>query len=109
MSRVTSTDVLTKARALIARPRGWVKHDFQQERKDGLIAYCAMGANTQARIELAAPFGSEKRANDRLRKAIRDYTGDPTFLSVAEFNDLPKTSRRDVLAIFDRAIKMGAR
>lgn len=89
---------LIAARALIDTPQKWAKHSFGRANEP----MCALGAcevagnahwrdlETSRALRLALPEGDWTQFGDNL---------------VAAFNDDPRTTHADILALFDRAIK----
>lgn len=94
----TSTDVLRSAKQLLIDV-GWVKNQSYRTDEHGKnIAYCASGA-------VSFTGGSDLikaryRAYQRLNKAA----GKKFHFSIVALNDHPHTSKKQVLAVFDRAI-----
>lgn len=95
----TTVQVLTKARALIKH--GWCREYVAVTRAGdcvippsrGAVKFCPIGAIMQAG---GAAFGVERQF---FRRAIGGET-------IAEWNDAQSRRKRDVLAAFDRAIKL---
>lgn len=98
---MTALDILKKARALLARPYAWTKNTSKRlvrvpGKKRRKCAYCATGA-----IAAVCSEGSFERM--RARQALREQI--PFGMSgIESFNDRKTTTKRDVLALFDRAI-----
>lgn len=92
----TSTH-LRKARALVNK--GWCKGTYSKE-IDGQLCYCSVGALNTISGEA---FNDE--AEEYLNYFIKNYYGGDYDLRVIGFNDHPKTKKKDVLAVFDLAIK----
>lgn len=109
---MTAVEILTKARELLARPKAWIKGDYARASNGhpvtsdskSAVCWCASGALTSA----AGPF-FRVNADERIRarKALGDAVrkAHPKFGGVEEFNDASRTRKRDVLALFDLAIR----
>lgn len=82
---------LAKMRALLAKPRGWIKVGYTNG-----VGYCLLGA---ANIVGSNSAGVAKA----LRIPIRPH-GD-AFDAVTQYNDSPRTTKKQVLARIDRAIR----
>ncbi len=96
-----STDILRAAKQLLIDV-GWVKGRSTKRDKSGkIIGYCATGAvSNVANGNLNnSLFPQRDRAIARLNKASGNK-----YLSVVGFNDHPHTSKKQILAVFDRAI-----
>jgi hypothetical protein len=104
--------VLRRARKLIADPSTWIKGSFTRKRK-GVQCYCALGALASAagvKILNGKTLSDEKvlpeayyEAHGVLNAAAKlPETG--WFFAI--FNDSPKTTHADVLAVFDKAIQL---
>lgn len=92
-------DDLIAARALIDVPQKWVKGvDFGHGR------LCAMGAVGRATNQ---PMGGFRWSDceNALIKALPSKTRGHAGHSVVVFNDAPKTTHADIMALFDAAIK----
>lgn len=105
---MNALDVLVAARALIADPANWTQGRFQKTivqfdppaPGDG-FAYCARGA-----IYATAPrTGDCVTALMILRRAISSTKWD----GIVAWNDHPQRTHAQVLAAFDKAIKIAAR
>lgn len=95
--------VLKRARALLAKRGGWIKgNSFDNEG-----GYCATGAIYSA-MEPAPTLISEKLIiYQELASQLPDeYScGTSRCDDIRRFNDDPKTTKRQVIALFDKAIK----
>ena len=87
---------LIAARALLARPYGWCKGTYEKRRKHGGYAYCAVGA------ALATVVDNSEAAVELLIAQIP--VPEAYAWSVSIFNDAPTTRKKDILALYDRAI-----
>lgn len=92
----TSTH-LRKARALVNK--GWCKGRFSMVNKEGVQCYCAHGALGT----IAAANGN--KAWQYVYNSIVTYRPSFDELGIIVFNDHPSTTKKDVLAVFDLAIK----
>lgn len=92
----TSTH-LRKARALVNK--GWCKGTYDTI-IDGQKCYCMSGA-------LIAVTGAKEYlpAKQYLATFTKKYHGPEYNLPLIQFNDHPHTKKKDVLAVFDLAIK----
>lgn len=93
---MTTVQRLRKARALLASPKGWTKGSSIKVLKDGTVAYCAVGVLNSV--------GAGPTAFKMVRNAIKELFG--TAWSLVPFNDHKMTHKRDILAVFDRAIQI---
>lgn len=94
-------EVLHNARALLDRPWGWTKGAFRKASRNGGTCYCAAGALERAAGRRFDP--AYRGARNALSVAL---IGSGWDTSVVEFNDAPETKKKDVLALFDRAIDL---
>ena len=109
---MTTKEILTAARGFIKE--GWTKDNYACD-EDGLrqwptspqaCRWCAVGS-------LYATLGIHKDDRNKPNKSfdgtlnylnnIVRYFGDYTVIS--DFNDNPETTKEDILAVFDEAIK----
>lgn len=109
-------EALVEARALIARPWAWFKGALYSVRsvktRGGAInvdCYCAVGALQRVTgTPLGTPLGGRRdqavyrAAMNHLQSALL-ASGSRTS-SVPAFNDHRSTTKKDILALFDRAI-----
>lgn len=93
--------IIHYARNLIARPRGWTKH--QEENKQGAV--CMTGALNRARRDLSIPWSFEQGNSGRLVSlAIYELYG--YHGAIEDFNDSSRTRKYMVLKAFDRAAEL---
>lgn len=107
-------EALVEARALIARPWAWFKGAFYSVRsvktRGGAInvdCYCAVGALQRV---TGTPLGGRcdqgtpvyRAAMNHLQSALLASGSSTSF--VPAFNDHRSTTKKDILALFDRAI-----
>ena len=92
MPMTPAIDVLLDARALLARPGGWIKGTEVAPREEGGFAYCIQGAIAEAD---GSPF-PRSGATER----VEDVVG----IGIPAYNDMPQTSQADVVDVIDRAI-----
>lgn len=90
--------ILRRARALIARPRGWIKDRAEDDQ--GRV--CMVGATARAARELNSAYSRE--ADMWLLVAIR--ARHPECGSIPYFNDAKTTRKHMVLKIFDDAMAL---
>ena len=97
-------EVLRAARAKIERPECWTKralardalgHPIRPE-QDEAFCYCTLGA-------ICSVNGYQADAIDFLRDFVPGKKR-----SLGDFNDDPRTTHADILALFDRAIAKAA-
>ena len=101
--------ILKAAREILQDEKRWTKGYFARTAagdrvescNKAAVCYCAMGAIDKAAVEAREPrFGVGDDAIDALAK----FLPDGHQKSVASFNDNPKTTHAEVLALFDQAI-----
>jgi hypothetical protein len=92
MPMTPTVDVLLDARALLARPGGWVQGTEVAPREQGGQAYCIQGAMGAATGSMSAWWEARRRVEETLGEHIPD------------FNDRDSTTQGDVLDVIDRAI-----
>lgn len=118
MTEKTALQILTEARDQIQKPYGWVrgylKKDVNRSDTDTTCAVCAVGG-----VCLAADVRNEwslsshtaaRQAIDLLYGALpRAKSVSPTFqqqyAAIEAYNDSGFTSKRDIINLFNRAIK----
>lgn len=95
----TPADQLRAAKALIDTPDKWTREVMGRdisghpvEDVDSAVCFCIIGATVVARAPLDGP--------------LRDSLPEWAHASFADFNDSPRTSHADVMALFDRAIEL---
>lgn len=103
--------ILTDARALLNRPRGWVKGHFEHANanpRHTYSAHCSIGA-----LRVAAGYGAfggiTVDGNPQLKAAVNALQAQLTpdtcgARDLVHFNDAYTTRKKDVIALFDRAI-----
>ena len=99
-------DILKKARSLIAIPDAWTKRLMRNANGD-FLCYCALGAVMEAAPDGLADLEAEK-ACGMLAMALpkEHHTTSPGEMDrVAIYNDAPRTTHRDILRVFDKAIR----
>jgi hypothetical protein len=98
---VSEIEILKGARELLSDESKWRRDIYIEEKGNVACGYCIMGATT---IAAAGRMPLSNRADELLRDALPlQYQG-----SIADFNDDPKTTHADVLALLDRAIAQEA-
>lgn len=93
-------DVLVRARALIASEDRWCRGSYSKLQDDGFFAFCAVGAELQATRGIV-DWSDESPSLLALIAALPEG-----YDRISVFNDDPKTTHADVLALYDRAIEM---
>ena len=102
-------EVLICARDLVAKPGGWIKHRLkhrrtktEMEQGQAEYAYCVLGA-----IYKCSGRAGRTRSNySAMATAIVEECIPAWSLSsISSFNDAQTTRQRDVVALFNRAIK----
>jgi hypothetical protein len=104
---MSALEVLQKARELIAKPGGWTQGAYARtadgflisERNDNASCFCSVGAVSRS-SDISEDIGS---AFDFLHNAMPPRF---TAAGIIGFNDSPDTTQADVVALFDRAIKL---
>lgn len=91
----TSTH-LRKARALVNK--GWCK-GYMHKVVDDKDCYCMFGAMDAVNYKNISPLLKY------IMPIVKHYHGPVYVLTPISFNDHPKTTKKDVLAVFDLAIK----
>jgi hypothetical protein len=99
-------DVLKQARDLLAGPNQWTQYKiarneaglFVSPRSPGAVCWCSAGA-----VEKVCGFKNEL-FNDAIA-ALNSCAINQGYTSIVNFNDDVGTEQRDVLAMFDKAIK----
>ena len=112
----TTREILIRAREIIARPGAWLQghlatNSFGDVRcptadnRDTLTCFCALGAVDAACIDLTGSGGGTCAADLTLSRALSAL--DAAFVgNVPAFNDAEGRTQEEVVALFDRAIKM---
>jgi hypothetical protein len=104
--RRTVADILTDALALIESRYSWTKGDYFFVRKNGRKCFCANGAVEHAAYGTNRLDGIFKHRSlaYRAEKALEAHIP-AGFGCVEAFNDDNRTTHRDVVDLFKRAIK----
>lgn len=100
-----ATDILREAKSLLQKV-GWCRGAFERRNKDGkVVAYCAIGALRAVQT----PGASYEKAIALLANTLGIMHRDVLALkwSIEDWNDRPHSSKKKILAAFDKAIKMG--
>ena len=111
--------ILTEAKALIEEPDTWTKRAYQKDLPNGKRAYCAIGA-FEAVVDAA--LGMSLLEALRRGMHIRDYVGygkdarkclrasvPSQFVNVSHYNDDARTTHSNIMALYDKAIKLAKR
>jgi hypothetical protein len=99
-------EVLIEARARIAGENSWVQHRFKNGERHCLIAALSLACGSR---NFRMPNKNERRLARLLAKQLSAKTRwglrlVPSRYRLMSFNDHPRTSHEDVLALFDRTI-----
>ena len=109
---ITTIDYLREARKLIER--GWTQGSSGRDINGAgcasfspeAIEWCAVGAlNVVNAVVRDDDFRCVIRAEDALNKAVQSIFP-ARAASVLRYNDLPGTTKADILLVFDTAIRM---
>jgi hypothetical protein len=104
-----TSEVLTKAKELIATPDKWYQGDYTNNNG----CFCALGAIGEVSLKSDSVdvwyygFASESKAGTLLRKVVDSYmieNGYRDSTTFAVFND--NNSHDDVMSAFDKAIEL---
>ena len=95
--------VLCRMRELIGRPKGWTK-GFMKNWSTGAV--CLLGAEREALAEMGAcdEFSFFFLDGDGEKLSIHKAAKARGFRHVTDFNDAPKTRKKDVLSLIDEKI-----
>jgi len=107
----TVSQLLIEAKAKIINPNSWIKR-FTAEDENGIqvnsrhpnaCKFCMVGA-----LSSVAPhdYGTYSTYNYRSYTTAFKILSDVTLVPVSMFNDSPSTTHQDVLAAYDKAIKL---
>lgn len=115
MKEKPTTKLLKAARAELAKPYRWTKGGYvgPPVKRNGEVVQglCAVGA---LRFALTGTLPKDfdiprapgyRRAFDLLNRVARSIDSEK-YSHIAFFNDDPKTRKKDILAVFDRAIEL---
>lgn len=102
------SEILTQARDLISDPARWTRGVYARDaegretasRSESAVCWCVHGAIRKVTGSVYDTLFSGRYAQAALPEG---------YSEVHEFNDDPKTTHSDVLALFDRAIKLAKR
>lgn len=117
--KMTVLDVLVKAREIISVKERWTKGYYAKNaegahvetRARGAVCFCSTGAIQKAlpkRLDFSREsFVLRNGAADALEDVLhaRGFMGKDGRKNIVMFNDDPRTKHRDVLRLFDAAIK----
>lgn len=110
MKKLTALDVLKKARKLISNRENWIKGYSARDREGNCTS--SAGAKAYSFCSTGALWAVVKNQNEDLYYEPRNLLQSEIrklpkqhYYSVVDFNDDPKTTHKQVLSIFDRAIK----
>lgn len=111
MGRVVKA--LEQMKELLAPEGAWTQHAMARTKtgysirpfREGAVSFCLLGAKVKV-LGYGYDLESDEYSEDLhkvLQLAVFLTSGAP---SVASFNDRPETTKRDVLAVIDRAIRI---
>lgn len=95
---MTTLEILKKAKGLIEK--GWIKGTYSQNKHgySDAVQFCMVGSIYEAVNHI--PVEESRMAVRVVKKCIPSK-----YNSIQSFNDNRKTTKKDVLAIFDKAIQ----
>jgi hypothetical protein len=101
--------ILRRAKRLLIPSYRWIQGTFtlmKVRRGKTIQCFCSAGAIEEATAELA-PVGDDwYKATEFLQRAINRHSDG---YSIASWNDKPRRTHAQVIAMFDRAIAMASR
>lgn len=104
----TVSELLERARDLLSDSDRWIKRNYFRRRGNKPAQYCAVGALIKARGDSfkeaqASGFSDQVwDARNILSKQVRKTS---IYLDIITFNDNPFTTHKDLMKVFDEAIK----
>lgn len=117
----TATQILVKAK-LLFRTKDWIQYTLAVNNEKCAVEYidpsacgfCMLGAFFHSKNELPINLKSSEGmeamiANSHALRALETAVSDLSegrYADIPEFNDADKRTRKEVLAAFDRAIKI---
>lgn len=99
---------LRAARALLAKPMGWIKGGSKQEgrgRGQTAVGYCLTGAIDEVGDGVAIKYLDEALPTLKMLRKMSGSLYSPRS-RIQAFNDRDATRKADVLALIDKAIAM---
>lgn len=114
--KLSTVEILTKAKELLSKPKKWIKGILYSTIKSGDGSFCSIGA---MRYVANIPFdtvmpnnhinkSSYRMARELLTSTISHKTN-KKFIDIITFNDDKQTTKKQVLNMFDLAIKKAKR
>ncbi len=110
----TTLEILKAARALVAKPNGWIRGSWAAKRVGGKVATTAdwPALIRRGRYNCYCAAGAVYRVSDdddSSRRAFRALVGsDPPSWDAGseliDWNDRPRRTQKQVVALFDKAI-----
>lgn len=107
----TEKDVLIKAKQILATPAHWTRGSFARDVRNKPVAsqsvqacqFCTIGALRRATLELAGPTPAGMELASKASGLLQSSLPKGVY-GVETFNDSLKTTHKDVLKLFDKAI-----
>ena len=108
-------DVLKRARKILER--NWVKNSYREQKSNGRYCYCAAGALFRASQLLKTGYNCPVHYNSTdlnfyrqelhppVQKAINILNSIIPYKDITVFNDDLDTTHKEILEVFDQAIK----
>jgi hypothetical protein len=102
MAKMTAREILEGAKALL-KEHGWCKHNLSNSEGK----HCAVGAMFLVATGSAGGPITERHQNYRTLMLARNTLANavPGDCGTIGFNDNPETTKKDVLALFDKALR----
>lgn len=101
-----SRKIIRRTRKLLATRHQWTRNVSERKRPDGVMAYCITGALYQARRDLHVGYNAHSEAHLALINILNaDANANDRWRFVPEWNDDPKRTHEEVLALLDEAEK----
>ncbi len=99
---VTERDLLIRAREFLSDESRWVKGEWYMGDVSAPSACCLVGALERA--AMSAPRDVFLEAEARLEELVNTPSESDDWIELFEWNDDPKRTHAEVLALLDRAI-----
>lgn len=108
MKEKKTSEILRKAKKLIEKPEKWTTGQYFSQG-----AMCSLGAVIKATGQSRKYFNAHREdvynAEEVLNKATTEIVKNPCsecFGSVVDYNDAPRRTHKQILKLFDTAIKI---
>lgn len=113
---MSKLDILKRAREILSDPLAWCKDTFARD-KEGMkvwsgsvraCQFCAIGAIARAAKDLDASTSDHHAAELTLEEQVPLHYRQTVSIgkgSVASYNDDPRRTHSEILALFDRTIE----